>query len=92
MNMGVTLATYATICHETGRPFLFPGSPMQWNGLVDITDARLLALHLEWAATAETARDQAFNSMADMVKSRKAGFFGYQDSRDSFFDLFDGLQ
>ena len=27
MNMGVTLAVYATICRETGRPFLFPGSP-----------------------------------------------------------------
>jgi hypothetical protein len=26
--------------------------------------------------------------MADIVKSRKAGFLGYQDSRDSFFDLF----
>ena len=26
MNMGVTLAVYATICRETGRPFVFPGS------------------------------------------------------------------
>ena len=43
MNMGVTLATYATICRETGRPFLFPGSAVQWNGLTDMTDARLLA-------------------------------------------------
>ena len=25
MNMGVTLAVYATICHETGQPFVFPG-------------------------------------------------------------------
>ena len=169
MNMGVTLATYATICRETGRPFLFPGSPMQWNGLVDITDARLLALHLEWVAMAESARNEAFNivngdmsrwrwmwpqlaayfdlaaapypdhatslegqmsddcpvwtriaereglievnldrlasawhtdldlgleveCMADIVKSRKAGFLGYQDSRDSFYDLFDRLR
>jgi nucleoside-diphosphate-sugar epimerase len=61
MNMGVTLATYATICRETGRPFLFPGSAVQWNGLTDMTDARLLARHLEWAATTQTARDQAFN-------------------------------
>ena len=51
MNMGVTLAVYATICRETGRPFLFPGSRAQWNGLTDMTDARLLARHLEWAAT-----------------------------------------
>jgi nucleoside-diphosphate-sugar epimerase len=61
MNMGVTLAVYATICRETGRPFLFPGSAMQWNGLTDMTDARLLARHLTWASTTESARDQAFN-------------------------------
>ena len=39
MNMGATLAPYATICRETGRPFLFPGSATQWNGLTDMTDA-----------------------------------------------------
>jgi nucleoside-diphosphate-sugar epimerase len=61
MNMGVTLAVYATICRETGRPFLFPGSATQWNGLTDMTDARLLARHLEWAATTLAARNQAFN-------------------------------
>ena len=27
MNMGVTLAVYGTICRESGRPFVFPGSP-----------------------------------------------------------------
>jgi len=43
MNMGVTLATYAALCQETGHPFLFPGSPMQWNGLTDVTDARQVA-------------------------------------------------
>ncbi len=62
MNMGVTLAAYATICRETGRPFLFPGSAMQWNGLTDMTDARLLARHLQWAATTPAARDNASTS------------------------------
>lgn len=61
MNMGVTLAVYATLCRETGRPFRFPGSAAQWNGLTDMTDARLLARHLSWAATTPAARDQAFN-------------------------------
>jgi nucleoside-diphosphate-sugar epimerase len=61
MNMGVTLAVYATICRETGRPFLFPGSAAQWNGLTDMTDARLLARHLEWAAITDAARNHAFN-------------------------------
>ena len=40
MNMGTTLAVYASICQETGRPFRWPGSAAQWNGLSDITDAR----------------------------------------------------
>ncbi len=61
MNMGVTLAVYAAICRETGQPFSFPGSAAQWNGLTDMTDARLLARHLEWAATTPAARNQAFN-------------------------------
>jgi nucleoside-diphosphate-sugar epimerase len=61
MNMGVTLAVYATLCKATGEPFVFPGSAAQWNGLTDMTDARLLARHLEWASTTPQARDQAFN-------------------------------
>ncbi len=50
MNMGQTLAVYATLCKEKGWPFIFPGSPEQWNGVVDMTDAGLLAEQLEWAA------------------------------------------
>ncbi|UGX92030.1 SDR family oxidoreductase [Bradyrhizobium barranii subsp. barranii] len=84
MNMGTTLAVYATICRETGRPFLFPGSAMQWTGLTDMTDARLLARHLEWAATTTVARDQAFNVVnGDVFRwswmwARLAGWFGLQ--------------
>jgi nucleoside-diphosphate-sugar epimerase len=87
MNMGVTLASYATICRETGRPFLFPGSVVQWNGLTDMTDARLLARHLEWAATTEAARNQAFNVVnGDVFRwswmwARLADWFGLQPSR-----------
>lgn len=61
MNMGTTLAVYATLCRETGRPFRFPGSQAQWDGLTDMTDARQLAAHLLWAATTPAAHDQAFN-------------------------------
>jgi nucleoside-diphosphate-sugar epimerase len=84
MNMGVTLAIYATICRETGRPFVFPGSPRQWTGLTDMTDARLLARHLEWAATTEVARNQAFNVVnGDVFRwrwmwTRLASWFGLQ--------------
>ena len=61
MNMGTTLAAYATICRETGRPFTFPGSAAQWNGLTDMTDARQLARQLLWAVETEAAHDEAFN-------------------------------
>ena len=61
MNMGTTLAVYATLCRETGRPFRFPGSAAQWDGLTDMTDARQLAKQLLWAATTPAARNEAFN-------------------------------
>jgi nucleoside-diphosphate-sugar epimerase len=61
MNMGTTLAVYATICREIGRPFRFPGVGMQWNGLTDMTDARLLGRHMLWAATTPAAFNEAFN-------------------------------
>ncbi|MCE6991420.1 SDR family oxidoreductase [Dyadobacter sp. CY323] len=169
MNMGTTLAVYASICKETGRPFHFPGSAAQWNGLSDVTDARILAEHMIWAATTDAAHNEAFNVangdvfrwkwlwkqiaqwfevesadfngeihpleaemaadaplwkeiaaryqlkeqdinrvasawhtdldlgrpmevMTDMSKSRKLGFTVYQDTRDSFFDLFEKLR
>lgn len=61
MNMGVTLAVYAAICRETGRPFVFPGSPEQYNAVTDVTDARILARQLEWAAVTPEAANEAFN-------------------------------
>jgi nucleoside-diphosphate-sugar epimerase len=61
MNMGTTLAVYASICKETGRPFQWPGSEAQWNGLSDVTDARIIAKQLVWASTTEAAANQAFN-------------------------------
>ena len=61
MNLGTTLAVYATICRESGRAFQFPGSAAQWNGLSDVTDARMLAKQLVWAADTDAARNEAFN-------------------------------
>jgi nucleoside-diphosphate-sugar epimerase len=63
MNMGVTLALYGSICRATGEPFVFPGSPEQYNGVTDITDARLLGRHVTWSATEPAARNQAFNTV-----------------------------
>lgn len=169
MNMGTTIAVYASICKENEKPFIWPGSEAQWNGISDVTDASILAKHFHWAATTPEAKNQAFNIvngdvfrwkwlwkqiaeyfdieyqgfyennqsleeimdgddkswlkiaekhhlkesdlnklaspwhtdldlgrpievMTDMSKSRKLGFKAYQDTRDSFFDLFDKLK
>ena len=61
MNMGVTLAVYGVLCKEKGEPFVFPGSHEQWNALTDVTDARILAEQLEWAATNSATYNHAFN-------------------------------
>ncbi len=61
MNMATTLAVYATISKHTGRPFVFPGSRVQWDSLTDMTDARQLARQQLWAATTPAAANQAFN-------------------------------
>lgn len=61
MNMGLTLAVQATISRHLGRPFVFPGSETQWNGLTDMTDATLLAEQMVWASTSAAGADQAFN-------------------------------
>lgn len=61
MNMAVTLAIYASICKHTGRPFVYPGSPEQYNAVTDVTDARILADQLMWASTTPEAADTPFN-------------------------------
>jgi nucleoside-diphosphate-sugar epimerase len=84
MNMAVTLAVYASICRETGRPFHWPGSQAQWQGISDMTDARVLARQLAWAVTTEAAWNEAFNiPNGDIFRwnwlwPRLAGWFGVE--------------
>jgi nucleoside-diphosphate-sugar epimerase len=84
MNMGFTLGVYATLCRELGQPFIFPGSPQQWNALTDVTDARLLAEHLEWASTDPAGHNEAFNVVnGDVFRWRRlwpqlANYFGVE--------------
>ncbi|MFG6443812.1 SDR family oxidoreductase [Microbacterium sp. P07] len=84
MNIGLTLAAYASICRELGLPFVFPGSLTQWNSLTDMTDATVLAEQMVWASTSEAGRDQAFNVVnGDVFRwrwmwARIAEYFGVQ--------------
>ena len=72
MNLTATLAAGAAIARRQGRPFVFPGSRAQWDGVVDLTDADLLADHQLWAATTPAAADTAFNVVdGDVVRWRR---------------------
>lgn len=62
MNMGMTLAVQASLCKELGRPFVFPGNDVQWNGLTDMTDADLLARQMVWTAETPGLPSQAYNT------------------------------
>ena len=72
MNLASTLAAYAGVQRHLGRPFVFPGSRAQWDGVVDLTDAGLLADQQLWAATTPAAADTAFNTVnGDVVRWRR---------------------
>ena len=46
---------------RTRPAFKFPGSAAQWNGLADMTDARVLGKQLVWASTTDIAKNEAYN-------------------------------
>jgi len=84
MNMGLTLAVYASICRELDKPFIFPGSEMQWNGVTDMTDSTILADQMIWAATTDAGSNEAFNVVnGDIFRwrwmwTRLAEYFGVE--------------
>ncbi|AZA83609.1 NAD-dependent dehydratase [Chryseobacterium lactis] len=84
MNIGTTLAVYASISKETARKFIWPGSEAQWNGISDVTDAKILAKQLLWASNTESAKNQAFNiTNGDVFRwkwlwERLANWFGIE--------------
>ncbi len=62
MNMAMVIGVFAAISKATGTPFRFPGSHKVYEGvLAQFTDARLLGRASLWSATAEVARNEAFN-------------------------------
>lgn len=102
MNLGTSLAVYGSIARETGLPFVFPGSPVSYNGVVDITDARILARHLAWEATEPKAANMAFNVVnGDQFRwrtmwGRIADYFGvapapYPGHEEPLADRFQGI-
>ncbi|KQM16769.1 NAD-dependent dehydratase [Plantibacter sp. Leaf171] len=84
MNMASTIAVQASLCKRLGRPFVFPGSETQWNGLTDMTDAGLLAEQMLWAATSPAGANEPFNIVnGDVFRwrwmwPRLAAYFGVE--------------
>jgi nucleoside-diphosphate-sugar epimerase len=58
MNLLSAIGTYATVSRAMGLPLVFPG---RGDRITEVTDARLLASAIAWAAEAPAARDRIFN-------------------------------
>ena len=60
MNLTMVIAVYAAICKELGLPLRFPGTPVCYGKLAQVTDAGQLARASEWAATGAPG-NEAYN-------------------------------
>lgn len=60
MNLALVIAVYATISKALGLPLRFPGTPVCYDKLAQVTDAAQLARGSLWAAT-EGQGGQAYN-------------------------------
>ena len=60
-NLVSVIATYATVCKAIGLPLYFPGGPRSYDLLFQMTDARLLARGMIWAAEREGHDNEVFN-------------------------------
>ena len=62
MNMAMVIGVFAALCKATSTPFRFPGSTKVYEGVfAQVTDAHLLGRASLWSATADAARNEAFN-------------------------------
>lgn len=61
MNLAMVIAAYATISKHLDVPLRFPGKAGAYHSLIEMTDARLLARAMVWAATDPRAANQAYN-------------------------------
>jgi nucleoside-diphosphate-sugar epimerase len=60
-NLVAVVGAWAAMCRELGAPLDFPGNATNYNALFEATDAGQLARSMKWMATAEGARNEAFN-------------------------------
>lgn len=66
LNIAMVIGAYAALCRDAGVALKFPGSPLTYRGVyAQLTDARWLGRASLWAATADTARNEAFNLVGE---------------------------
>lgn len=58
MNLIPALGTYAALLREAGEPLNYPGGP---GNILEAVDADLLGRVIDWAGTAEAAKNEIFN-------------------------------
>jgi hypothetical protein len=84
MNIATVIGAYAALSAADGATFRFPGSRRTYDDcLVQVTDAHALARASLWAATANSAEDEAFNYVHPPFRWRRlweavARHFGLQ--------------
>lgn len=61
MNLVLGVGLYASVCREMGLPLRFPGSARAYESLHQIADAQQIGAAAAWAATSDSADNQAFN-------------------------------
>lgn len=61
MNMATVLAVYAVLCKEMGLPLRFPGTAKAYGGIMEMTDAELLAKAIVWTDENDRCDGEAFN-------------------------------
>jgi nucleoside-diphosphate-sugar epimerase len=83
MNFGLSLAVYACILKELGKPLLYPYSEASFNALREFADARLLVQFISWMSN-HPVSNQEFNlSNGDYYRMAElwpkiASYFGMQ--------------
>lgn len=75
-NLLAALSVYAAICKKEGRRFRFPGNSVTWEGLMDASDAELIAEQQIWACVEANGKNQAFNvTNGDVFRWKKLWTF-----------------
>ena len=72
MNIATVIGAFAALSKATGAAFRFPGSAEVYNHVfAEVTDSHALARASLWAATADAARDEAFNYVHEPFRWRR---------------------